>query len=313
MIKILIFGYSNICKRRVIPSLLKNFENIEIDICSKSQKNDYHFKISNWFRNYDIALKKSKANLVYISLYNSLHYKLAKKCLENNFHVIIDKPATLSFEESSDLITIAKKKKKLLSEAVVFNYHQQFKYLIKNLKKDKKIIRIKCNFSIPKLPKNNFRNKTVLGGGCFNDMSPYAASLNRLLINKDFKSENIIFSHNKGKDLNRSFNFKIVCKKILFLGNFSFNSKYKNNLLVETKNNFYNLNRVFSPPSDLSLKISIKNKNTKINKNVFFKKDNIFLNYFKDIFVKLKDKNFKNEYDKIYYDSFFRKKLKNKI
>ena len=66
-----------------------------------------------------------------ISLPNSLHYFWAKKSLEKNYHVIIDKPATLNFRQAKDLIKLAKKKRKLLSEAVVFQYHYQIDKSIK--------------------------------------------------------------------------------------------------------------------------------------------------------------------------------------
>ena len=44
---------------------------------------------------------------------------------------------------------------------------------------------IYCKFHIPKLENNNFRNFKKFGGGCFEDMSPYAA----YLINIFFKSK----------------------------------------------------------------------------------------------------------------------------
>jgi len=41
-------------------------------------------------------------------------------------------------------------------------------------------------FCIPKPAKNNFKLSKKMGGGCFNDISPYAAAIKRLF----FKSIN---------------------------------------------------------------------------------------------------------------------------
>ena len=109
--KILILGYSSLCKRKIIPALKKIFTKAKFCISSKSQTRQYVGE-SEWFDSYEKALKKSNADLVYISLINSMHYYWAKKFLKNNYHVIIDKPATLNFKQAKDLVKIAKKKKK---------------------------------------------------------------------------------------------------------------------------------------------------------------------------------------------------------
>ena len=52
---------------------------------------------------------KSDANIVYISLPNSLHFYWAKKALLHGYHVIIDKPMCVNKSEANILINIAKK------------------------------------------------------------------------------------------------------------------------------------------------------------------------------------------------------------
>ena len=53
------------------------------------------------------ALKKSKTDVVYISLINSLHYYWAKKALNKNYHVIVDKPISENYSQAKNLIKIA--------------------------------------------------------------------------------------------------------------------------------------------------------------------------------------------------------------
>ena len=105
--KILILGYSSFFKRRVSKSLNK-IKNLEVFICSKSNKINHRLRI--FYNDYDKALKDKSFDFVYISLINSMHYLYAKKALELKLNVIIDKPITTSFNDTKRLLQIAKKK-----------------------------------------------------------------------------------------------------------------------------------------------------------------------------------------------------------
>jgi len=310
--KILILGYSNLSIRKIIPALKKNFKKIEFEICSvsKSKKNVGE---KQWFRNYKTALYQSNADIVYISLQNSLHFYWAKKFLENKYHVIIDKPATLSFREATKLVKIAKQNRKLLSEATVFNYHVQIKEVLKEIKSNDNLRLVSARFVIPKLPKKNFRNIIKYGGGCFNDMSPYAASLFRLFVNKNIFIKNISSSFTNKNKLNISFSIFATYKKIDFFSYFSHDGNYQNELTFASNKKIVRIYRAFSPPNDKKLKIFIHNN--KQNKNIIktVKKDDVFINYFNDIFKTLKSKKFKSFYQILLTDSFFREKIKKDI
>jgi predicted dehydrogenase len=105
--KILIVGYSSFIKRRVLKPL-KEINNLDIYICSKSQKINEKVKYS--FNNYKIAITKQNYDFIYISLINKLHFKYAKFALMRGNNLIIDKPITTSFNETQKLIKLAKKK-----------------------------------------------------------------------------------------------------------------------------------------------------------------------------------------------------------
>jgi predicted dehydrogenase len=310
--KILILGYSNLVKKRIIPVLKKYFNKIEFSICSVSQKKQ-NIGQYQWFRNYNDALLNAKADIVYISLPNSLHYFWSKKFLQKNYNVIIDKPATLNLKQAKNLINIAKKKKKLLTEATFFNYHNQISESIKEIKSIKNLNLIYSKFVIPKLPKKNFRNFKKYGGGCLYDMGPYSAALFRLFFNEKISFSNFEVNKTFNKNLNISFSIKIVKNKKTFFTYFSHNGDYENKLVLYTKNKRIQINRVFSPPSNKQLKVYIckKSKNSSIIKKI--KKDNIFLKYFIHVLKSLKKQNFKNFYKIILTDAIFREKIKNKL
>ena len=105
--KILFLGNSSFLQRRILPAV-KKIKKLEILICSKSSKINNEKKI--FYNDYYEALN-TKPDIVYISLTNNLHFKMAKTALEKNCNVIVDKPITENLIKAKKLIKIAKKKK----------------------------------------------------------------------------------------------------------------------------------------------------------------------------------------------------------
>ena len=301
--KILILGYSSIFKKRVLNFLIK--KNIKFCIASKSsvQKEKKAF---DWYRNYNEALNHSNANLVYISLPNSLHYYWAKKALNKNYHVIVDKPICNNYSEAKNLIKIAKRKKKLLAEATFFNYHKQFDQALKSLNGTKNIKLINTNFIIPMPKKNSFRMSKKLSGGCLMDMSPYAAATARLLgLGKLIKMHTSINKNKQGLITS----FKVLCKfqKNYYFGYFCFGGEYKNNMILFSKNKHIELNNIFSPPSNKNLKILTKQNNSLYVSKI--RKSDVFENFFKQVKYCYNKKKFNFYYKTILEDAKFREKL----
>ena len=125
--KVLILGYSNIVRKRVLYVLKE--KKIKIFVASKSYKKKIP-GIRGQFQSYEQALNKCKPNIVYISLPNSKHYEWAKKSLNRKYNTIVDKPITSNIKQLDELIKLSKKNKRLLVESTFFNYHIQIKKII---------------------------------------------------------------------------------------------------------------------------------------------------------------------------------------
>ena len=283
--------------------LLKN--NIKFCIASKSSIKKEN-KAYGWYRSYDFALEHSNADLVYISLPNALHYHWAKKALNKNYHVIVDKPITDNYSQAKDLVKIAKIKKKLIAEATFYNYHKQFNQSVKLLNGVKNIKLINTNFIIPKPKNNSFRMSKKLSGGCVMDMSPYAAGTARLLgSGKLIKMHSSVIKNKVG--LITSFNIFCKFEKNYYFGYFCFGGEYKNNMILFSDKKHIELNNVFSPPANKDLNILIKEKNaSRIYK---IKKSDVFENFFKQIKYSYNKKKFGFFYDAILSDAKFREKI----
>ena len=305
--KILILGYSDLVQRKIIPAI-KKFKNIKFDVASLS-KNENKTGHDKWYTNYSSAINKSNAEVVYISLVNSKHYKYALKALNKNKNVIIDKPICLRLSDTKKLLEIAKEKNLLLAEALVFSYHQQFKIIEKNIKRDQILIKnIIMQFCIPKPPKNNFKLSKKFGGGCFNDMAPYAAAIVRTF----FNSRPIYYNHvaKNINGVNESFNLSVHSKNTNFFGIFSHNSEYKNDITLISKNYIFSAERFSAPPTTIKLPVIIKKMN-KI-KEIKVKKDDTFYNFLKEYFQKLKERNILYYHNRILHDIYFIHKLQKK-
>lgn len=303
--KILLLGYSNLAKNKLIKTFIKN--KIRFCVASISQ-NKKIFGAYEQFQSYDEGLKKSSADIVYISLPNSLHYTWAKKALELGYHVIIDKPICDSLEKTKNLINIAKKYKRLLSEAVFFDYHKQIQTALKLSGGTKNIKYINANFIIPKPKKNDFRNSKKLKGGALMDMGCYASSIAAIFCSKKIITKKIIIKKNN-LGLVTSFNFIFDFYSQVYSGQFKHGGEYQNNLTIYTDKKIISLNRVFSPPVNLNMKITVKENNQ--TKVYIIKKDNTFENYFTEVTRSISNKKYGYYFNKMIKINKFIDTLKN--
>tara|TARA_B110000967_G_C18793871_1_gene514748 strand:+ start:304 stop:1224 length:921 start_codon:yes stop_codon:yes gene_type:complete len=301
--KILLLGYSNLAKKRLLDFFTKTKINISIASISHKEKIK---NISKQYNSYDFALKNSDADLVYISLPNSLHFKWAFNALKMGYHVIVDKPLCETSHELNKLIDLSYKNNKLLSEATFFNYHIQFIKMIKLIGNLDDVKKIKCNFTIPMPAKNSILQSKSLKGGALMDMGPYASSIARIFFNEKIFSKKVFIKKNKNK-LITSLKFSINYKSKIYLGNFKFGGIYKNEIHVYNKNSILQLNRVFSPPSKKILELIIKSNKSTINYKI--KKDDCFAKFFNEVLIKIKKKDYHFFINQMRFDNDFRNKV----
>jgi len=295
-INLLILGNSSFVKRRLIKSL-NTIKTINYKICSKSKQGKDIF-----FKDYKEALK-SKPDLVYISLCNHLHFKYAKIALLKGAHVIVDKPIAPALKQVKELVRIAKKKKLLISEATLFNYHKVFKKINELLGGIKKLNLIQSNFNIPQT--KTLSQISLTKSDCFMDMSPYAASLLRLYLNSKidhltFHKEN--FSNNKNI---KSFYIFANNKKTKYFGNFSVGNEYLSQIIFSSDKKIIYLNsQAFALPSNKKIKIVLKEKNK--YKNILINKDDSIKNYFNEILSSIDINSFNKFYNLVVNDAKMR-------
>jgi NDP-hexose-3-ketoreductase len=265
-VKILIVGYSSVVKRRVLQALLLLPQVERVDIASRHgvQADDLP---ANWdgnlYSDYTLALERSQADLVYISLINSLHEEWIMAALRSGRHVVVDKPALLSLAATERLMDMTDHAGLCLAEAVVFADHPQFDTIRGLIDESGGINRLMAVLSFPPLPTSNFRHYPEFGGGALLDLGPYAAASSRLFF-KDAPQEVLcrILSSNLRTNVDTAF---MITARYPggggFVGHFGFDTEYQNCIIVLGPQISLSVNRVFTTPFDLQSRILVSRQN----------------------------------------------------
>lgn len=131
ILKIGIIGTGRIARRFVKES--KYVSGIEVEaVISRNIENSKRFseefEIKIYTDNFLDFIKEVDA--VYIATPHNTHYKYIKESLNNNKHVLCEKPITLSFEETEEVFSLALQKDLVLLEAIKTAFCPGFEKLI---------------------------------------------------------------------------------------------------------------------------------------------------------------------------------------
>jgi len=312
--ELLIIGYSNLFKNRILPLIddLDFIDGISIAKYSEQSWDETYLRIRKpvkLFDDFESALNGFKGEIAYISSTNHSHFLLAKQTLEKGIHTIVDKPATLRLEETEELLSIAKRNNILLTESTVYLYHPQMN-LIKNFCESKGLVpsHITFIFSFPPLNNDNFRYSKELGGGAIFDTGPYLASISRFLFNEIPQS---CFSINNsisksGVEISYSVLMKFNEGKSL-IGHSGFTTEYVNRINILGKDLSIDIDRIFTLPDTLENNIKIRSKNHSFE--LVAPAGNMFKEYFLFIEECIGNKSYNKLYSDIKMDAEIRNLL----
>jgi predicted dehydrogenase len=301
-LKILILGYSNLVKTKILP-VFKKYK-IHYSIASKSQLiTDKLCKFK--YKCYNEAINNSKADIVYISLANINHFYWAKKALEKNYHVIIDKPISLNLKQVRNLIDLAKNKNRLISESIFFNYNIQYK-ILNNLISNTNIDHININFVYPYPYKRKILISKNTGGGIIFDTLPYVAAIARIYCKtKVLKIYKLIKKGNNKTPIKCNLLFKF--KNLTMSCYLSFGIEYENQVTFFSKNMKVKIDRAFSVSPNTNMTVEYYRLGSRYKKKIFT--DNSFKNFFFEVLQSIKDKKFNRYHSSILKDAQFKEKI----
>ena len=143
------------------------------------------------YDNYDELINDPKVEAIYISLPNNVHASIASRALLAGKAVLCEKPLTMNYQESEELVKVSKASNSLLVEAIWFRWHPR---LIKACQQITagvigEITQIDAAFTYVNNNKGNYRFDPALGGGALLDLGPYPLHLIASLFGSEARVE----------------------------------------------------------------------------------------------------------------------------
>ena len=96
------------------------------------QKNKFYQKVQI-FSNYEELAKHPEIDIIYVATTNNLHYENAKLVLNNNKHLLIEKPFTPTAKQTQELISLARKKNLFVMEGMWTRFLPSYRKFISML------------------------------------------------------------------------------------------------------------------------------------------------------------------------------------
>lgn len=308
---ILLIGYSNISQKRILPALESvGIKRVDVASLSKSQSVVLPGKLNGkTFNDYATALSETNPDLVYISTVNSLHSQWVKKALDYGYNVIVDKPAFIKLEDTYRMIDLAQKKKCCLAEANVYGYHPQIQ-AAKNAfdEVNSHPTCLNVTFSFPPIDSKNFRYFKKYGGGSLWDLGAYAISPGRIFFN-DKPEKLYCHIRESNGDVETAFSMMATYPNDrTMVGQFGFNTGYKNQIDILGPEVTVTIDRVFTPPADIDVSIKVNQYNQ--DKTVKIMAEDIFALFFKKVIQSIKLNQLETFVNDMLYDAIVLDKLR---
>ena len=145
------------------------------------------FNASVYYDNYLSLVNDPNIDVIYIATPHVFHFEQALLCLQHNKSVLCEKPMTMSFSQTQELIKLAQKNNLFLMEGMwtaCMPFIQKIKEIVaEDIIGSVQYVQADFGFSTPFDADSRLFNK-ALGGGSILDVGVYPISLATLLLGK---------------------------------------------------------------------------------------------------------------------------------
>ena len=264
--------YNNFCivglgkhsLNKLIPAINLSHGNLIAVVTSRK----IHFKNIQIFKNLKLALKNlDKSTIIVLCAPPDIRANQIILCIKSSFSVISEKPILLSNKKLDLTYKLLKEKKLFLFENYMYMYSYSFeKFHSFFLKNEKKIKKVKVNFTIPNFPINTFRSKYQIEWNIISDIACYPISLINFLKFQLKTIETKIISKPK-----KNLKILISTKNLVFDISVGLGTSYKNYLSIYLNSHKYDLVKFnyFFYGNNKKKKIFFYNHSKKINEETY--------------------------------------------
>jgi len=175
-----ILGTAEIAREQVMPAFQKCANAKLKGIASRSGNTAElatEFNIPKEYSSYEELLEDPDIDAVYVPLPNHLHAQWVKKAAARGKHVLCEKPAALTAQETKEMIEICEKNNVYFMESMMYQFHPQHKKVKELVESgvigDVKLMRASFTFQLEKMEDNFRLLPWSKGGGSVYDIGCY--------------------------------------------------------------------------------------------------------------------------------------------
>ena len=186
-----ILSTAEIAQTQVIPAILRaeNAEILGISSLSGKEKEAAHkFSIPNYYDSYEEMLANPEIDAVYIPVPNHLHKTWVMEAAKYGKHILCEKPAALTAQETEEMVEVCKRYNVKFMEAFMYQFHPQHQRVQEIITSGEigelKFMRASFSFFLENTG-NNIRMKKELGGGSIYDVGCYGIHAIRTFLNSE--------------------------------------------------------------------------------------------------------------------------------
>ena len=180
MFRIGILGAADIAFNRFLPALEK-VQGVQCAGVASNSPDKLRRFVDKYnihvYESYDEVIQDENVDCIYVPLPPVFHYEWAKKALLAGKHVFLEKPSTISAEQTRELVWLAGSMGLVLQENYMFQYHAQLADIEKIIASGElgKLRLVRTSFGFPRRAGGDFRYVKELGGGTMLDNGGYQA------------------------------------------------------------------------------------------------------------------------------------------
>lgn len=173
----------------------------------KAQEFANHFQCLKAYGSYDELFQDENVDILYIATPHDSHAELTIKALQNNKHVLCEKPIALHYQDALQMITTSKKYNKFFMEAFWTRFNPSVREALHHVQNgvigDVKYLNADFAFTVENLEGNRMTD-IKLGGGSLMDVGVYPLFLAYLILGipKEIVAKSNF--HSTGADLQTS-------------------------------------------------------------------------------------------------------------
>ncbi|GFN32113.1 Gfo/Idh/MocA family protein [Paenibacillus xylaniclasticus] len=187
-----IIGCANIAVKSVIPAIQKSERGEVAAIASrgieKAKETAAKLNIPKAYGSYEELVADPDIDAVYIPLPNHLHKEWTIKAAEAGKHVLCEKPASLTAEETEQMVAACKQAGVTFSEAFMYRYHPRVQRVREIIASGEigELRTVHARFTFNKAEDlGNVRFNSEWGGGSIYDVGVYPLSAARWIIGSE--------------------------------------------------------------------------------------------------------------------------------